>query len=636
MNIKAYFAALLIIVAASLVGWAAEHDPIVILGNSDMTEANGVKAGSGTADDPYVISAWEIDARGGDYGVRVENVTAFFVLRGLVIQGATETDGAAIRLGFCANGVIEECAILSSINGIEITASTSITVRETALSLTGMGVQVVGDTVEEYRHTIESSTMLNGYPVLYYVGLNGDTIEARETTHLTVVDSHNVTVSANDVSSGDGILLAFVTDSTVIGNAAYRSTATVTQHGIHLVQSDRNEILENVVYNNRLAGIQLTLSSDNDVYANQFAVNDLGVRLLASSGNTVHQNWFRSNVGGVTLAGNSDGNLINDNVFEAIPQAVEPAQGILVESGSENRIERNGITDHEIGIVIEANATENVITANTIVNGAYGIELMGSYNVIDGNLISQQSRGLLFLETFAETTTEGNTVRDNVFCDNTASYVYTNLDSTGNRFSGNLFFGSATALIVDHGTDNVWTVDGVGNYWGDNTPADEDGSGIGDSAVTVYPSEAYDSAPLASANPKTVSVGVLGATEPGVVTIVLADGSQTEIPVLIADEGIERWTGFRGFPENLLTAGYPGILFSFGEEIESAFTMATVLFDLDIAFFDGSGAFLGATLMTAESEDAYTSSDAFAYALELAPGVFDAVGLGVGSVLLLP
>jgi len=634
MNSKACVGALLILIVAGVVGWTAEHQPIVILGNSDLTEENGVNAGSGTADDPYVISGWEINASGSDYGVRVENVTAHFVLRGLVIQGATEANGAAIRLGFSSNGLVEECTVLSSMNGIEITASTSMVVRNTALAITGMGVHVVGDTADEYRHTIESSTVLNGYPVLYYVGLNGETIEGKETTHLSVVDSHNVTVVGNDVSSGDGILLAFVTDSTVIGNAAYRSIAMLTQHGIHLVQSDRNQILENVVYNNRLAGIQLTLSADNEVYANQFAVNDSGIRLLASTGNSVYENWFRSNVGGVTITGNSTGNLITDNVFEAIPEAVEPAQGILIESGSGNQVRRNGITDHEIGIIIEAAGSENVIAANTIVNGAYGIELMGSYNVIEGNLISQQSRGLLFLETFAETTTKGNTIADNVFCDNAMSHVYTNLDSASNRFTGNLFYGRAVALVLDNGTENVWTVDGVGNYWGDSTP--EAGDESEDAAVTLYPSEAYDSAPLASPDPSGAAVGVLGTTEVGMVRFELSDGSQVEIPVRFADDGIERWTGFRGFPEALLIAGYPGILFAFDEEIEGAFTMATVLFDLDIAFLDAEGAYLGSLMMSAESEDAYSSREPFAYALELASGTIDSLGIGAGSSLALP
>ena len=38
------------------------HDPIYIDGNADFTPANGVKSGSGTQSDPYLIEGWDIKA----------------------------------------------------------------------------------------------------------------------------------------------------------------------------------------------------------------------------------------------------------------------------------------------------------------------------------------------------------------------------------------------------------------------------------------------------------------------------------------------------------------------------------------------------------------------------------------------
>jgi hypothetical protein len=46
----------------ALVGSASgAHEPIMILGNADFTEENGVVSGSGSAADPYIIAGWEID-----------------------------------------------------------------------------------------------------------------------------------------------------------------------------------------------------------------------------------------------------------------------------------------------------------------------------------------------------------------------------------------------------------------------------------------------------------------------------------------------------------------------------------------------------------------------------------------------
>ena len=112
---------LLTIGATSVDGLAAERGPISILGNADFTPENGVIAGNGAPDDPYIIAGWEITVPAGQpYGVKVENTSAAFVLRGLIVRGAKELSGAAIRIGFSTGGAIEGCTVLDSINGIEI------------------------------------------------------------------------------------------------------------------------------------------------------------------------------------------------------------------------------------------------------------------------------------------------------------------------------------------------------------------------------------------------------------------------------------------------------------------------------------------------------------------------------------
>jgi hypothetical protein len=62
----------------AIVGSASgAHEPIMILGNADFTEENGVVSGSGSAADPYIIAGWEIDVPDtGSYGVKIENASA--------------------------------------------------------------------------------------------------------------------------------------------------------------------------------------------------------------------------------------------------------------------------------------------------------------------------------------------------------------------------------------------------------------------------------------------------------------------------------------------------------------------------------------------------------------------------------
>ncbi|MFC2077270.1 NosD domain-containing protein [Candidatus Bipolaricaulota bacterium] len=612
-------------------GAAAEtRGPITVIGNAGFTEENGVIAGTGSENDPYVIAGWEIEVGRDDvYGVQIENVTDSFVLRGLIVSNALDPDGAAIRIGFSSGGRIEGCRVSNSINGVQIISTTGVGMAECLIYAFGRGLRVEGESAEDYRHEIEQTNLYNDGQIVYYHGLDGETVEGETTTHLTIADSKNVTITGNDVADGDGIYLAFVTDSTIRENSAFRANPVLTGHGIHLYRSDRNVLISNSVRNNRLAGIQLTLSSDNEIVENQLLANDTGLRLLASDRNRVTDNIAFANVAGIVLTGGSAENEVVGNVV----YHENTRQGIALESASGNLIERNGLTDCEIGILLAAEAFENDIVANTIVAGAYGISVAGSSNDIERNLVSQQSRGVIFPETFTKTITRGNAFRGNVFADN-GSHVYTNLDSTGNTFAGNAFLGDGQAMVSDHGTGNRWSVDGLGNYWGDAAVTDADGDGIGDEPIQVH-AAIYDEAPLATMVPSEAGLGIIGTLEAESIEIEREDGSTIDVEVLRAVEGYERWAGFRGFPEEFLD-GFPGILFAFDELAERRFTMLTVLFDLDIAFFGADGLLVGRTTMTANTPDLYSAADAFQYALELPSGELDALSISGDARLLIP
>jgi len=605
--------------------------PIVILGDADFTPENGVVSGTGTPDDPYIIAGWEIVAAPGElYGVRVENTTAAFVLRGLIVRGTSSTEGAAIRVGYSTSGVIENCTLSNTVNGVHIVSSTDLTVRGCILYVSGRGLRVEGDQVEHWRHTIDSTNELNNLPIQYYYGLDGDTIEGVEASHLTVADSRNVTITGIDLANSDGIQLAFVTDSVIEGNQVYRLNPVLTQHGMTLYRSDRNVIRNNSLRNNRLAGLQLSLSNENEVRENQFISNDTGMRMVASQGNVVSGNASFACATGIYVGLGSADNLISENIIEH----EFTKEGINLEEATDNRVERNAIANAEIGIVIDALATGNLIAGNTIVAGAYGISLSGSFNVIERNLLSQHTRAILCPETFQKSITRGNTLRGNVFADN-QHHVYLNLDSTENRFAENVFLGRSTAFVSDSGTANVWTIDGVGNYWGDDSPVDQDADGIGDVPVTIYPSKATDDAAITAIDPATAGVGVLADLERVTVSVKRALGSAVDIEVLRADNGVARWTGFRGFPESFVES-FPGILFVYEEAANRRFTMATVLFDLDIAFFGADGKIVGSTTMTANSADLYTADGPAQYAIELEAGTLDALNLGSKAELTFP
>ena len=88
--------------------WWGEREPIYIYGDRAFTRENGVIAGCGTRDNPYIIEAWTITPSTAGFGIYIDHTTRYFVIRNCVVQGAR---GAAIQFNTVVNGRIEGCQL---------------------------------------------------------------------------------------------------------------------------------------------------------------------------------------------------------------------------------------------------------------------------------------------------------------------------------------------------------------------------------------------------------------------------------------------------------------------------------------------------------------------------------------------
>ena len=547
----------------------------------------------------------------------------------MIIRGANAADGAAIRLGFVSGGRLEKCLISGSRNGIEISSSTDLTLTGNVMYVQGIGLRITGESADEYNLAIDQTNELNNKPTRYFYGEDGKTVTGIKSNNLYFAACKNMTITNNNITNGDGIHLAFVTDSVVSGNEVYRTSPVLTEHGIYLYHSDNNTVTNNVLQNNRFAGMYVWLSSHNKLSNNQFLANDSGLILAASDDNQVYDNMAFANPVGIEVRAGSTKNDIARNIVTH----ANTKYGIVLDQAAENTVEANAITDAETGIRLAPQGNNNKVVSNTIVKAAYAISVSGSNNEIEKNLIAQNTRGILFPETYGKVIVRGNSIHDNVFSDN-SNHIYLNNDSHSNRIYLNTFLGGGTSLVEDYGK-NTWTVDGKGNYWGDYQGADANGDGIGDDPVLIYPAAVADSAPILSLAQATENLGVLSTLPIDDLVIALSDGSKITLPVLRANEGNSRFVGFRGYPAALINSA-PGILFSFTDQATRRFTMETVPFGLDIAFFDAKGAFVGSMKMDAQSKDLYTAKSAFQYALELQTGKVADLGIGNGATLVAP
>jgi hypothetical protein len=131
MCLRAFSIGCLVVVAIGASLLAADgpvaRAPIVIGADSGFTAENGVRAGTGTEEDPFVISAWTIDASGSTYCILIENVSRAFRIEHCVLTGAA---GVAVKLASLQEpGRVAESCIASCPFGVQIDDSAGCSIE---------------------------------------------------------------------------------------------------------------------------------------------------------------------------------------------------------------------------------------------------------------------------------------------------------------------------------------------------------------------------------------------------------------------------------------------------------------------------------------------------------------------------
>ena len=285
--------AALVVASLAPVGPAAAftpHAPILVVGNADLTAANGVVSGSGSPADPFIIEGWDINTS-SSAGIEVRNTDAFLVLRDLQVVGAPAIlldnvrntrvedsrltapftavwvrNGAAIRFErnmitggidldsvsevvLATNEGIDSYVWIQDATGITLTGNsqqgssglsllgttTNVTMEANALGRYGIRFDEVG-TVEHFRsHTIAPNNTVDGRPLVYHRDCNGLSVEGVTIGQLIVANCTGVRVAAQRVegASRNALQFAFVdglnvTDNDVEGTAWVFESNNVT------------------------------------------------------------------------------------------------------------------------------------------------------------------------------------------------------------------------------------------------------------------------------------------------------------------------------------------------------------------------------------------------------------------------
>lgn len=183
------------------------HAPILIIGDSQFTAANGVTGGFGTSVSPYVISNWSISVPTGT-GVEVRNTTAPFVLRDLeVVNPAPSPSNTpiAIFLKNVSSATIEAFSLVNVSVGIVAHEVRDLAVRSGNIQIVnssaglqgmtlyrGAEVTVAGVSFSRGRGAIRIDTVSN-------MSLDGCAFQGDMTVSVTVWSSKDITLRDNRI-----------------------------------------------------------------------------------------------------------------------------------------------------------------------------------------------------------------------------------------------------------------------------------------------------------------------------------------------------------------------------------------------------------------------------------------------------
>ena len=248
------------------------HDPIRI--NSDTELHTSGFPGSGTVDDPYVISGYDIDARGKGAAIYIGNTTDYILIENCMIWGAIYNypiygDGSGIILYSTSNIQLRNLLITSNhVNGIKTITSGYLEFTNITVVSGNKGIYLY-NTWHSHLYKMNTSS-------------NPD-------TGVLIEESENITLEYSYVKTADmGITLSESYNNSIVNNTISNTSMAIAISGgtRNLIgnntvkeQKDGDGIVleespHNIIVNNNLTDGGIYLEEDFDTYTTQVIENN--------------------------------------------------------------------------------------------------------------------------------------------------------------------------------------------------------------------------------------------------------------------------------------------------------------------------------------------------------------------------
>ncbi|MEM3513429.1 MAG: right-handed parallel beta-helix repeat-containing protein, partial [Thermoplasmata archaeon] len=448
------------------------HPPIHINGNADFANqaASEGWAGNGTAENPYIIEEYEIDANEGSYCIWIRNTDVYFVIRNCVLWNATGFSapyGCGIVLANVMNGIIENNTVREfSYKGIYLDSSEKIVITSNNVSVS-RGTYGI-DFWKSHNSTISWNNISTGQ-----CGIS------------LYSNSSNNIIAFNEISySEDGIYLAEAINTTLFNNKMINcgivfGGSDIANWNTHEIDMTNTVNGKAIYYYKNLDDGTMPLEAGQIILANctNLTVAHLnitnataGIQLCFCRNCTIMENNLSGHAeGGILLIHSNSNTIIRNNVYE------NGYGGILLSFSTDNNLTENIISNSTMWCGIDLYfSTNNSITNNDVSNNSnYGISVeFSSFNIIASNLFYGNVK---YAVRIAYSSTS-NSIYHNTFIANGATALRYLSQGVSNDTPNGAKGVNGNSQAYDSVGGNYWydTTTNEGNYW-----SNWDGNGWG-------------------------------------------------------------------------------------------------------------------------------------------------------------
>lgn len=393
------------------------HAPIVIVGDSQFTLANGVVGGSGTLASPYNISGWDIDAMSATdgVGIRISNTTAHFVISDVTIgpgnigvwmgtlsngsvQLSTFSYNAGIYMLSCvdmnaSDNYMNEGSVYASsssrlnisgndMHGIQFVGCSETSSRNNKVSgiwlqdslsctlqgnnITTYGVQITGSSLEAFgSHQITPDNTVSGNPIRYFKDLTDPEFSSPMTVgQLIVVNCTGASVHSLSIPTTYFPITIAYDSQTTVSNNTLDILDTGSSQGVTIIHCNYTAIENNSISGAQLGGIWLESSTNTVVSHNNLVTTSMFSFIVRDSSEL----------------------LVSHNSLS----------GLSLERTVNVTVEGNDISAFYLAVYVNSCAALDISNNSIHADGWQGVEVYASSDVrLFGNSITGSYPGLL-------------------------------------------------------------------------------------------------------------------------------------------------------------------------------------------------------------------------------------------------